>query len=165
MQSARLDADGDTWVLVFEEGDEVVRGLRSFARDRGFSAIDFTAAGAFGEVVLGYFDWARRDCAQVVRDEQLEVVALAGFVTADGEDDAPRVQAHVVLEREDGSAIGGHLLEGRVRRTLELVLREASRPPLRPRIATTSSRVSRRAAPSRRPCSRAARADRRGGTR
>ncbi len=133
-QSARLGSDAGTWVLVFEDGDEVMAGLRSFARDGGVAASDFAAVGAFRDVVLGYVDWARRDCARVVRHEPLQVVALAGFVRPDdGGARAPRVQAHVVLERPDGSAIVGHLLEGRVGRLLELVLRSPARDATRRR--------------------------------
>ena len=36
----------------------------------------------------------------------------------------PKVHAHAVLGRRDSSTCGGHLLEARVRPTLELVLTE-----------------------------------------
>jgi predicted DNA-binding protein with PD1-like motif len=40
---------------------------------------------------------------------------------ADGE---PKIHAHVVVGRRDGTALGGHLLDARVRPTLEVVLVE-----------------------------------------
>jgi predicted DNA-binding protein with PD1-like motif len=35
------------------------------------------------------------------------------------------IHAHAVIARRDGTTAGGHLLEGRVRPTLELVLTES----------------------------------------
>lgn len=50
------------------------------------------------------------------------MLTLAGDVaTADGE---PKVHAHLVVGTARGEARGGHLLEGHVRPTLELVLVE-----------------------------------------
>jgi uncharacterized protein len=55
--------------------------------------------------------------------EQVEVLSLVGNIARD-EDGEPKVHAHVVLGRSDGTTRGGHLLEGRVRPTLEVVLTE-----------------------------------------
>jgi predicted DNA-binding protein with PD1-like motif len=50
------------------------------------------------------------------------VLSLVGDIAlADGE---PQVHAHVVLGRADGSTVGGHLLEGRVWPTLEVIVTE-----------------------------------------
>jgi uncharacterized protein len=43
------------------------------------------------------------------------------------EDGRPKVHAHVVVGKADGTAHGGHLIEGHVRPTLEVVLTEAPR--------------------------------------
>jgi predicted DNA-binding protein with PD1-like motif len=55
--------------------------------------------------------------------EQVEVLSLLGDVAVEAGE--PRVHAHVVLGRSDGSAVGGHLLEAHVWPTLEVVLDEA----------------------------------------
>jgi predicted DNA-binding protein with PD1-like motif len=39
--------------------------------------------------------------------------------------DQPKVHAHAVLGRRDGSCVGGHVLEARVRLTLEVILVES----------------------------------------
>ena len=56
-------------------------------------------------------------------DEQCEVLSLIGDV-AEGQD-GPSVHVHVVLGLSDGTTRGGHLLEGRVFPTLEVIIREA----------------------------------------
>jgi predicted DNA-binding protein with PD1-like motif len=76
-------------------------------------------------VTLGYFDRARKDYRKIPLPEQVEVLSLIGDVAL--EDDEPKVHAHVVVGKADGTAHGGHLLEARVWPTLELVLTESPR--------------------------------------
>ena len=57
--------------------------------------------------------------------EQVEVLSLAGDITSGPE--GRKVHAHVVMGKADGTAHGGHLIEARVRPTLEIVLTEAPR--------------------------------------
>ena len=46
-------------------------------------------------------------------------------VLNDAPGDQPKVHAHAVLGRRDGSTVGGHLLDARVRPTLEVLLTES----------------------------------------
>jgi predicted DNA-binding protein with PD1-like motif len=113
-------------VLVFAPDDEVMSGLTAFAADRGISAAHFTAIGAFSSATIGFFDVERKEYERLSVTEQVEVLSLAGNLALDPED-RPKVHAHVVLGRRDGSTRGGHLLEARVRPTLEVVLEESPR--------------------------------------
>lgn len=109
-----------TFALIFDQGDEVMSALQDFAAQQGLSASRFTAIGAFESVTLGYFDWERKDYNRIPVDEQVEVLSLTGDVALDAA--KPKIHAHVVLGRRDGSTLGGHLLQARVRPTLELLL-------------------------------------------
>lgn len=124
MKSTRLP-EGNSWVLIFDTDDEVIGELQRFAREQGLSGSHFSAIGAFRRATLGYFDWEIKDYKRNPIDEQVEVVALNGFITES--DDGPKVHAHVALGRSDGSAYAGHLLEGHVRPTLELMVSESPR--------------------------------------
>jgi predicted DNA-binding protein with PD1-like motif len=116
-----LHQDGQkTYVIVFAVGDEVMSTLTDFVREQGVGAASFTAIGAFSEARLGYFDWEGKEFQEIPVPEQVEVLTLAGDVAL--EEDEPKVHAHVFVGRRDGSTRGGHLLEARVRPTLELVL-------------------------------------------
>lgn len=117
------EAEPTAWVLVFDAGDEVMAELRRFAKEKALSGSSFTAIGALSRVEVGWFDWEKKDYETAVNlDEQVEVLSLIGDVACDkGE---PAVHAHIVIGRRDGTAHGGHLIEGRVRPTLELVLTE-----------------------------------------
>jgi predicted DNA-binding protein with PD1-like motif len=124
MKSRLLDDQGEkTYALIFEVDDEVVSCLTAFARREKLDAAHFTAIGAFRELMLGYFDWESKQYQKIPVQEQVEVLSLAGNIVAhDGE---PKLHAHVVVGKRDGTAHGGHLLEARVRPTLEVVLAEA----------------------------------------
>jgi uncharacterized protein len=127
MKTALLDQrDGlRTFVVVFETGDEAMSGLTSFAKAQGLSGSHFTAIGAFSRAIVAYFEWPSKEYRHVPIDEQVEVLSFAGDITI--EDGTPKVHAHVVLGKADATAHGGHLIEGYVRPTLELVITEAPR--------------------------------------
>lgn len=112
-----------TWAVVLETGDEAGACLLAFAREQHLSAAHLTAIGAFERAVLGYFDWRLKDYRRNAVDEQVEVVSLIGDVALKG--DAPKLHMHAVLGRSDGRALGGHLLEGHVRPTLEAIVTES----------------------------------------
>ncbi len=126
MQSTLLheQAGQKTFALIFETGDEVVGTLTTFAREAKLAGSHFTAIGAFENVTVGYFDWERKDYQRIPLREQMEVVSLVGDIAL-MENGEPKVHAHVVLGREDGTARAGHLLEAHVRPTLELILTES----------------------------------------
>jgi predicted DNA-binding protein with PD1-like motif len=118
--------DGEkTFAIIFDKGDEVASGLLSFAKDNNLSASHFTAIGAFERVTLGFFEREQKDYKRILIDEQVEVLSLIGDIALDG--DEPKVHAHVVVGKADGTAHGGHLLEARVWPTLEVILIESPR--------------------------------------
>jgi uncharacterized protein len=114
-----------TFVLVCETGDEAMKALTSFAAEQRLGGSQFTAIGAFSRAIVAYFDWPSRQYRHVSIDEQVEVLSLVGDVTI--ENDQPKVHAHVVVGKADATAHGGHLIEGLVRPTLEVVITEAPR--------------------------------------
>jgi predicted DNA-binding protein with PD1-like motif len=115
-----------TFAIVFDSGDEVADGLLGFARAHAIAGAYFTAIGALRDVTLGYWRWETKDYDRISVREQVEVLSLAGNVAL-APDGAPKVHAHVVVGKADGSAHGGHLLEGHVRPTLEVILVESPR--------------------------------------
>lgn len=122
---SKLIHDGPqrSYAVVLDTGDEVTSCLLAFAKEQDLSAAEFTGLGAFSDAVLGYFDWQKKDYNRIRIAEQVEVLNLTGNVAlADGE---PKLHPHVVLGKADGSAHGGHLLEGHVRPTLEVIVTES----------------------------------------
>jgi predicted DNA-binding protein with PD1-like motif len=112
-----------SWVIVFDTDEEAMAGLLAFARAQSISAAHFTAIGAFSRAVLGYFDWQTKQYCRIPVDEQVEVVTLIGDIALEA--DKPKLHAHAALAKRGGVTVGGHLLEGHVRPTLEVMLSEA----------------------------------------
>ncbi len=121
MKSKLLHEHGEkVYALVFDTGDEATAGLLDFARQNGVTAARFFGLGGFSEVTLGYFDLAMKVYRPIPVREQVEVASLVGNITLhEGE---PKVHAHVVVGKRDGTAHAGHLLHGLVRPTLEVML-------------------------------------------
>ena len=112
-----------TFALAFEPGEEVLEGITGFAAGPGLDAAELTGLGAFSSATLGYFDLEKKDYERIPVGEQVEVLTLVGNIAAfQGE---PRPHLHAVLGRRDGSTVGGHLLEARVRPVLEVVITES----------------------------------------
>jgi uncharacterized protein len=112
-----------SYIIVLETGDEVVAGLVGFASEHDIADAHFTAIGGFDHVTLGYFDWNIKDYRHIPVDEQVEALSLIGDITL--KDDKPWVHAHVVLGLSDASTRGGHLISGKVRPTMEVMLDES----------------------------------------
>ena len=120
---ARLlhEADGQrTYVVILQTGDEAMSQLKAFAERERLTAARLTAIGAFQGTVLGYFDWNEKTYRRNHVAEQVEVASFIGDIALE-KGDQVSLHAHVVLGRADGGALAGHLLEGRVRPTLEVM--------------------------------------------
>ncbi len=119
-----FDRNGErVYAVVLDTGDEVASGLLRFAREVNLAGAHFTAIGAFRDVTLGYFEIDRKEYKKIPVCEQVEVLSLVGNVaTSESE---PKLHAHVVVGKADGTAHGGHLVEAHVRPTLEVIITEA----------------------------------------
>ena len=124
MQWRTIDTHPNTYAVIFETGDEVTEGLARFAQEHKLSASHFTAIGGFQSVTLGYFDWDIKDYEPIPVMEQVEVLSLIGDIALDNGE--PKVHAHVIVGKSDGSAHGGHLLKAHVRPTLEVIVVESA---------------------------------------
>lgn len=112
-----------TTVVILDAGEEAFATLTQFANTASISGASLTAIGAFEHAVVGWFDIASKSYRKIRVDEQCEVLSALGDI-ATGDDGKASLHVHVVLGLSDGTTRGGHLLEGKVRPTLEVVLEE-----------------------------------------
>jgi predicted DNA-binding protein with PD1-like motif len=120
------DGDIKTYLLVYHTGQEVMKGLLAFARDRKLVAGHVTGIGAISDAVIAYFDPKKKIYMRVHEQQQREVLSVTGNLPLyNGE---PFYHVHVALGLEDGSAHGGHLFAMTVRPTVELILTTYSKP-------------------------------------
>lgn len=114
-----------TYVLVLDPGEEAVAAITRFARDKGIVGASLTALGAFERATVGWFDLAARTYRPIPIDQQCEVLSVIGDI-ARGDDGQASLHLHAVLGLSDGTTRGGHLLDGIVRPTLEVIIVEAA---------------------------------------
>lgn len=113
-----------TFAVVLSTGDEVMASLKEFIAREGVHTAQLTAIGAFSRLVLMYFDWEKKQYQKIPVQEQVEVASLIGDV-AEAPDGQAALHIHLVVGTRDGSAKAGHLGEGHVRPTLEVIMTES----------------------------------------
>lgn len=112
-----------TWSIVLDDGDEINTCLQDFARREVLSATSFTATGMLHNAVLGYFESERHTYRRNVLDQPTQLVSLVGDIAL--QNGRPRIHMRAVLGGSDGSTVDGHLLEGHVDATMQVVMTEA----------------------------------------
>jgi predicted DNA-binding protein with PD1-like motif len=123
MKSTKIagGAGAETRVVILETGEEAFAALTKFANDAGVAAASVTAIGAFEKATVGWFDFEKKTYKKIEVAVQCEVLSAIGDIAV-GDDGKASLHIHVVLGLSDGTTRGGHLLEGKVRPTLEVVL-------------------------------------------
>ncbi|MBV7697409.1 DNA-binding protein [Streptomyces sp. TRM70350] len=111
------------YVVVLAPGEEAVAAITDFARAQSLGASQVTAVGAFSQATVGWFDREAKNYRRIPVGEQCEVLSLLGDIVI-GED-GPTPHLHAVLGLADGTTRGGHLLEGQVWPTLEVIVRDS----------------------------------------
>ena len=111
-----------TFALVFDKNEEAKESLLRFATENELRGAQVTAIGAFSDVMLGFFDREKKSYQEIPIKEQVEVLSFVGNIVE--KDGKPMLHAHVVIGKPDGTAHGGHFLNGRVWPTLEMIVSE-----------------------------------------
>ncbi|MGD1993476.1 MAG: DNA-binding protein [Anaerolineae bacterium] len=112
---------GSAFVMRLEAGDEVIASLQTWAAEEQIGFASVQAIGALRQATLGYFDPGANSYQHISVVEQVEMLSLKGNISRE-EGGGHKVHVHAVLGRSDGSTLGGHLEEGVVFPTLEVVL-------------------------------------------
>ncbi|MDX8515377.1 PPC domain-containing DNA-binding protein [Mesorhizobium captivum] len=113
-----------TFVVVLDPGEEAIAALTAFADQKEITGASLAAIGAFEKATVGWFDFQSKSYRKIPVDEQCEVLSAIGDIAVD-DSGKPSLHLHAVLGLHDGSARGGHLLEGIVRPTLEITVLES----------------------------------------
>jgi len=117
------DQEQKVYAIILDSGDEVLKNILSFAKEKKLHASQFNAIGAFSKATLGFFDFSIKDYKKIEIEEQVEVLNIAGDISL--YENEFKIHAHVVIGKKDGTAHGGHLLRATVHPTLEIILTES----------------------------------------
>jgi uncharacterized protein len=121
MKSKAFDpAQQRDFLLVLDDGDDVMQSLIAFAGQNGITGGSLHGIGAFSRATVAYWNKTTKVYEEIAVDEQVEVLSIAGSLATSG--DEIKVHAHVTLGRRGGGTIGGHLLRATVFPTLEVFI-------------------------------------------
>ena len=114
------DGANKTYCLVFAEGDEILSGLKEFAVKYKITSAQITGIGDASSARFGWYDKSRKMFKVNELHTFGEITSLIGDITLYNGN--PVVHVHANLGTEDGLVHGGHLLEGIVNPTLQLMV-------------------------------------------
>ena len=112
------------YCIKLERGDKIIESLTEICNKENIKFGFFSGIGAVGEVTLGIYDITAKKYSDKAIEKPLEVLSLSGNVTQVGEE--AFVHAHIVLSDEDMRAFGGHLKEGTISVTAEIILKNVN---------------------------------------
>lgn len=112
---------GSRHVLRLEQGDDILKTIREFAKTEKIQAAFFEGIGSLYKAKLGHYDFKETKTYKYETfEEDLEILTLSGNLST--MNNLPMPHAHVTLGRRDFSVIGGHLEEGSLANMVEVKL-------------------------------------------
>ena len=111
----------DSYLVRLEPDQEIVAAITRFADDRRIDSGVVSGLGTVHHAVLGYYDRAANEYLRRTIEEDCEIVSLVGNISV--KEGKPFAHVHATLGTRNFQALAGHLFEGRVAATCELVVR------------------------------------------
>ena len=118
--------DGKASFISLERGEDLMEGLNRAVEALGLSAATLQVIGGLEEAVVGYFQPETGEYLPV-RTGHVEICAGLGNVSI--RDGRPFIHLHLVVSGADGSAVGGHAMEGCRAFVVEAYVRALDGPP------------------------------------
>lgn len=119
MQSKK---SGKNHIIKIESGEKVIVTLVEYLENNNISNAYFSGIGAVNSANIGSYILKEKKYDENLFEGELEVASLTGNVMLFN--NKPMIHAHIVLGRNDCTAIAGHLIEATVSFVLEVILVE-----------------------------------------
>ncbi len=110
---------GKTYKVSFRTGDEVMNGMARFAAAHPMAQAQIAGVGGVSSAVLAWYDPQARAFKRIEVNEKCEISGVTGTIVTDAQG-RPNVHLHLVLTRQDGSTVSGHLITAVINPILEL---------------------------------------------
>jgi predicted DNA-binding protein with PD1-like motif len=92
------------------KGEDLFKWLTEKVKELNIKAGMVSGIGAVTKATIGYYDQIKREYVIKSFNQPMEVLSLKGNISV--KDGVPFAHLHVVLGKDDFTAIGGHLFEG-----------------------------------------------------
>lgn len=112
-------SDGKTYKVSMRPGDEVMSGMMRFAAAHPMVQAQLSGVGGVRSAVLAWYDPKVRAFKRIEVNEKCEISGVTGTITTNAQG-KPNVHLHLVLTRQDGSSVSGHLISAVIDPVLEV---------------------------------------------
>lgn len=111
---------GESYILAFRRGEEVVTAFRQFLVEKNIRASHFTGLGAAETLEIGFYDLESKEYEKRRTNYDVEILSLVGNTALlDGN---PTIHMHGTFGKRDFSAFGGHVFSIKVSGACEIHL-------------------------------------------
>jgi uncharacterized protein len=110
------------WIIRLERDEELIETLKSFCKKNAFTGGSFSGIGAFNSVTVGLFEMDTKQYHSLELVGDYELTSLMGNLsTLKGE---PYLHLHATISDKNHRVFGGHLSQGIVSVTAEILFEE-----------------------------------------
>jgi|SRR3989338_5662915 len=113
-------------ILRFDENEDVLGGILEFAGKHKIESAWLSAIGSSKEIELGFYHLDKKEYANKVFSETLELVELSGILALTEEKQT--LHLHGSFSRPDYSTIGGHVQRLIANATVEVFIHKLNEP-------------------------------------
>jgi len=110
----------DVYFIRLDKGEKIIENLKNFCAENKIKCGYFFGIGALGEAELAHYIVENRKYTAKLLKQPLEIVNMTGNVATMG--NKIYLHCHITLSDEEMKAIAGHLKEGTIAATCEIVL-------------------------------------------
>lgn len=110
----------DTYFIRLERGEKIIETLKNFCAKNKIKCGYFLGIGALGEAELAHYIVENKKYTSKTFKQPLEIVNINGNITTMNKE--IYLHCHITLSDEKMKAIAGHLKEGTIAATCEIVL-------------------------------------------
>ncbi|MHD0449245.1 PPC domain-containing DNA-binding protein [Staphylococcus cohnii] len=112
--------DGNTIVLVLEQGEDIVEAVTDLAREQNGKFGTVSGIGACDDVELNFYNLDTKTYEKKVIKEPLELISLLGNISHI--DEKPFAHLHATFGTNQYETLSGHLTKAVVSATAEIVI-------------------------------------------
>jgi len=110
----------DNYFIRLERGEKIIENLKNFCAKQKIKCGYFFGIGALDRVELAHYIVENKKYTSKMLNEPLEIINMSGNITTFGND--VYLHCHITLSDDEMNAIAGHLKEGKISATCEIVL-------------------------------------------
>lgn len=108
------------YIIRLDRGEKVIESIKGFCTKNNIKCGYFFGIGALDEVELAHYIVDNKKYTSKVFKQPLEITNLIGNIT--NMDKGVYLHCHITLGGKDMKAISGHLKEGKIAATCEIIL-------------------------------------------